>query len=133
MFSGIAISKSGGGYVWRTRGRQSDLVANSLDFVIYKSENPVRGNSDDVCVAFSGVSLSELVRIRSELPGYGNMGDVRVSVRDIHAMYATLLSCSNWMTSEEKFWNRVGFFRENARKLAQGFILALMKYEVSDS
>ncbi|WP_152514268.1 hypothetical protein [Nocardiopsis valliformis] len=108
-------------------------MANSLDFVIYKSENPKRGNPDDVCVVFSGVPLAELVRIRSDLPEYGKAGDVRVSVRDMHAMYATLLSCSSWMTSEEEFWNRVGFFREHARRLAQGFLLAMMEYDMLDA
>ncbi|WP_152521227.1 hypothetical protein [Nocardiopsis ganjiahuensis] len=126
----MAISRSGDGYVWHARRQQSDLVANSIDFVIYKSENPARENSDEVCEVFSGVSLAELVSIRSDFPEYGKGGDVSLSIGGIHAIYATLLSCSNWMASEEDFWNRLGFFRENAGRLAQGFLLALMRHDV---
>jgi hypothetical protein len=54
---------------------------------------------------------------------------VTLSVQDFHSLFATLIVAPTLFASEEDFYTRIGFFRENAVATADGLFRALMDIE----
>lgn len=46
-------------------------------------------------------------------------------MRELHLLHSALTVLYNSFPSEEDFWRKIGFFRENAIDLAKGFATAV--------
>lgn len=47
-----------------------------------------------------------------------------IAIEDIHTLHAVLLAACNLFSSEEAFYNIIGFFRENALAFAEALVKA---------
>jgi hypothetical protein len=100
---------------------QFDLVKRVL-LTFFEGERP-----DIVTRAITGTNKVELLAVidRAASDESGTRTQVRLSVPELHSLYASLLSAVVEQPSEEAFYLRVGFFREHVYAFVRGLIAAL--------
>ena len=112
----LSVVREGGGYLIRPTVPQKSLIGSVLLFMRDRRE------SDRALFALAGCSRARLgelcVRINEK-------ERVQVSVEDFHTIYSVLTSVPTLFSSEEDFYIKIGFFRENVVALANGMLTAI--------
>ncbi|MEU4351830.1 hypothetical protein [Streptomyces sp. NPDC023838] len=90
-----------------------------------------RDFTDEALVIQLGTGREELARLRAHLMKVGELtADVQLKARDLHVLHsaltasATMFLESRGVISQEAFYRRTGFFRENFDALALGIVEA---------
>lgn len=72
-----------------------------------------------------GGSREDVGQIESRLRDSGDGAAVGLSMTELHLIHAMLMASQNQFASEEDFYVRVGFFRDNITGLARGLVRAV--------
>jgi hypothetical protein len=82
-----------------------------------------RNYPDDALIGQTGADHDQLKALAGKVLSNAN---VEYSLDEIHVIYSTLISVIVMFVSEEDFYIKLGFFRENMRNLATGISRALI-------
>lgn len=104
-----------GRYLLNLSDPQRAAILTTLELLLSRSI------SAEALIVQTGANRTELQTLASRLST--DTGDRALSAMDIHVLHATLTSSLNqFADSEEDFYIRVGFFRENILDLARGLV-----------
>jgi hypothetical protein len=112
----VALVRDGDLFRLVLKPPQRDLLDAVLLFIA------ARGESEAVVTLCTGTSSRCLADLR------GRAADAHgclVSLQELHVLHAALLATKSFFASEEDFFLRIGFFRENADELARNLVVAL--------
>ena len=116
MMTRLSLVRAGDGYIIRPTGRQRSLLGSVLLFMRDRRE------PDRALFTWVGCERARLTEFHEQIKS----GDeVPFSIKDLHVIHAALLSVCNLFSSEEDFYIKIGFFRENVVALANGLIKAV--------
>ncbi|MFF8291659.1 hypothetical protein ACF068_20840 [Streptomyces sp. NPDC016309] len=94
---------------------QKQLICETLMF------HADRPDGDSPSIVRLGVDRASAARIMKKAAG----ADSEFQLNEIHVLFAALVSAPVLMPSEEVFYERIGFFREQAFALAGGLVSAI--------
>lgn len=116
MMTRPSVIREGDGYLLRLTVPQKSLIGSVLLFIRDRRE------SDRAMLALAGCSRARLGELSARINGEGR---AQLSIEDIHTIYSALASICTLFSSEEDFYIKIGFFRENVVALANGLIAAV--------
>ncbi|MEV0488045.1 hypothetical protein AB0I69_46555 [Streptomyces sp. NPDC050508] len=105
------VQRAEPGFAVRFPGAQRDLLRSAFEYVAGHPSPEIRTGWDRDRLTILAGSLAE--------------GERTYTVEELHIVHAVLLSVCNMFASEEAFHIRIGFFRENARAVADGLAKAV--------
>ena len=111
----VSATMSGSGVLLRLTEVQSQLICETLRF------HADRPDGDLPSIVRIGVDRSSAVRLLEKV----GASNAEFQFNEVHVLFAALISATVWMPSEEVFYERIGFFRENALALAGGLMSAI--------
>ncbi|MFC8917213.1 hypothetical protein ACFT5C_15720 [Streptomyces sp. NPDC057116] len=94
---------------------QKQLICETLRF------HADRPDGDSSSIVRLGVDRSDATRMMEKAAG----SESEFQLDEIHVLFAALVSAPVLMPSEEVFYERIGFFREQAFALAGGLMSAI--------
>lgn len=116
MMTRLSVVREGDGYLIRPTAPQKSLIGSVLLFMRDRRE------SDRALLAVVGCSRARLGELCVRINGKDR---VQLSVEDFHTIYSALASVCTLFSSEEDFYIKIGFFRENVVALANGLLTAI--------
>ncbi|MFD8494928.1 hypothetical protein [Amycolatopsis sp. NPDC059657] len=120
MMTRIFVASSADRYVVRTAGPQRSVLESALLFMRDRRE---LDHALKTRVGCSRAKLSELYeQIKSG-------EESSLSIDDLHTIHSVLLSVCSLFASEEDFYIKIGFFRENVLALANALAKAVGETE----
>lgn len=112
----LSLARAGDGYIIRPTGPQQALLGSVLLFMRDRRE------SDRALFAWVGCDRDRLAEFHGKIK---SGEETPFSIGDLHVIHASLLSVCNLFSSEEDFYIKIGFFRENVVALANGLVKAV--------
>ncbi|MBL7488081.1 hypothetical protein I6A60_10525 [Frankia sp. AgB1.9] len=119
MRTKIDIARRESGYTVRLTDRQRATIRAVLLFI------RDHGGPEAVILQL-GCSVEVLETLNQRL---GDGGPRDWSIEEIHSIYSALGAIGNLFSSEEEFYIRLGFFRENSIAMALSLLESLMRSE----
>lgn len=114
MRAKVAAAVTRGGFLLRLTEVQKELICEVLRF------HADRPDGDRLSVVRIGADRANTVRIIEKLADSNSA----LQINEIHVLFAALVSAPVLIPSEEVFYERIGFFREQALELAGGLASA---------
>ncbi|WP_129841114.1 hypothetical protein [Streptomyces sp. RFCAC02] len=91
---------------------QRDLIREVLSFL------RDREDGDIASVVRAGVDRASLGRVKEKLTGR----DIGLSIEEVHILFSALTATVATVPSEQEFFTRIGFFKEQAVSLANALV-----------
>ncbi|WP_409461642.1 hypothetical protein [Amycolatopsis sp. GA6-003] len=114
MRTKVAATATHGGFLLRLTEVQKELICEALRF------HADRPGGDRLSVVRIGADRASTVRIMKKVADSNS----KLQIDEIHVLFAALVSAPVLIPSEEAFYERIGFFREQAFELAGGLASA---------
>lgn len=111
----VAATVTRSGVLLRLTAVQKQLICETLMF------HADRPDGDSPSIVRLGVDRASTERVMKKAAG----PDSEFQLDEIHVLFAALVSAPVLMPSEEVFYERIGFFREQAFALAGGLVSAV--------
>lgn len=111
----ISATATRDGVVLRLTEVQKQLICETLMF------HADRPDGDRPSIVRLGVDRASAAQVMRKAAGPNS----EFQLNEIHVLFAALVSTPVMMPSEEVFYERIGFFREQALALAGGLVSAL--------
>jgi hypothetical protein len=111
----VAATVTRSGVLLRLTETQKQLICETLMF------HADRSDGDQALTVRLGVDRASAARIMKKA---GELNS-EFQLNEIHVLFAALVSAPVLMPSEEVFYERIGFFREQAFALAGGLVNAI--------
>ncbi|GAA1312181.1 hypothetical protein [Saccharothrix xinjiangensis] len=111
----VAATKTRSGVLLRFTEAQKQLICETLMF------HADRPDGDSSSVVRLGVDRPSAARMVKKAAGSSS----EFQLGEIHVLFAALVSAPVMIPSEEVFYERIGFFREQAFALADGLVNAI--------
>jgi hypothetical protein len=122
MRAKVAAAQTPQGFLLRVTELQRQLICETLMF------HADRPDGDAPSVVRIGVDRGSALRMREKVcephPEF--------LLGEVHALFAALIAAPFLISSEEEFYERIGFFREQAFALAGGLVNAISASSVKD-
>lgn len=115
MRTKVAAEVADGGLRLRLTEEQRQLIREVLQFHF---DSP---DVNQLSTARLGVDRASVSQMMRKISG----PSVELQVGEIHTLFAALVSAPALILSEEAFYERIGFFRENSIALAAGLVNAI--------
>lgn len=115
MRAKVSAAVADGGLRLRLTSEQKQLIREVLQFHVDLPD------VNQLSIARLGADRTSVSQVLRKVSG----SSVEFRVGEIHVIFAALVSVSALILSEEAFYERIGFFRENALALAAGLIAAI--------
>ncbi|MDT0346332.1 hypothetical protein [Streptomyces litchfieldiae] len=112
MRATLRVTLEGNLYLLGLGEPQRDLIREVLLFL------RDRGDGDTASVVRAGVDRASLGRIEEKLAG----GDIGLSIGEVHVLFSALTAAAVVIPSEQEFFTRIGFFKEQAVSLANALV-----------
>lgn len=109
----LSGKRAGDGYLVAIGDRDRYAIRETLSFVVN------RNLSDDALIVLVGADRQDVGSLHHRLE---HDPEPFLSVVDLHIIHASLLSVNAMFKSEEDFYQRLGFFRENGDMLAANVV-----------
>ncbi|MFJ3213517.1 hypothetical protein [Streptomyces flaveolus] len=111
----MAATATRSGIILRLTAVQKQLICETL---MFHAERP---DGDSSSIVRLGVDRASAERMMKKAAAE----DSEFELNEIHVLFAALVSAPVMMPSEEVFYERIGFFREQAFALAGGLVSAI--------
>ncbi|MFE3592861.1 hypothetical protein ACFXOY_35765 [Streptomyces niveus] len=123
MRTRIKLTTDGDSFVVRLTPSQREAMCRSLELLAS------RDFTDTAITLQLGVDREEIATLIEHLSGNQDASqDIRLRARDLHALHSALTAAATMFVerggsfSEEAFYHRLGFFRENFDSLALNIV-----------
>lgn len=111
----VAATVTRSGVLLRLTEVQKQLICEALMF------HADRPDGDRPSIVRLGVDRASAAQVMEKASGANS----EFQLNEIHVLFAALVSAPVMMPSEEVFYERIGFFREQALALAGGLVSAV--------
>ncbi|MGW3413658.1 hypothetical protein [Streptomyces sp. NPDC000888] len=111
----VAVVSTRDGFLLRLTEVQKQLICETLVFQADRSDG------DRPSVVRIGIDRASAMQIRQKI----REPNSEFHLNEIHVLFAALVATPVLMPSEEEFYGRIGFFREQAFALAGGLVGAI--------
>ncbi|RNL71519.1 hypothetical protein EBF04_11655 [Streptomyces sp. I6] len=111
----VAATATRSGVLLRLTEVQKQLICETLMF------HADRPDGDRPSIVRLGVDRASAAQVMKKAAGSNS----EFQLNEIHVLFAALVSAPVMMPSEEVFYERIGFFREQALALAGGLVSAV--------
>ncbi|WP_432073817.1 hypothetical protein [Streptomyces wuyuanensis] len=108
MRASLRIKREGKHYLLRLTQPQRDLVREALLFIRDSADGNIAS------LVRTGACRASLTQTWERLAD----GEVRLTVEEVHVLFSALAAVVVAIPSEQEFFTRIGFFREQAVSLA---------------
>lgn len=111
----VSATETRNGVLLRLTEVQKQLICETL---MFHADRPDGDRPSIVRIGVDRVSAAQLIKKAA-----GQNSEFQLN--EIHVLFAALVSTPAMMPSEEVFYERIGFFREQALALAGGLVSAI--------